>query len=369
MTKIRDILLYVMAIGSFSVLSCCKSDDPVPPGPPTPPGPDPDPPVAAVPIRLHTQLMSRSIIESFDSTALYIAKGNSPAQYDEIWEAVATEHEIRFVPERYYPADSSALHLTGYYPQAPATDGFVDFYLDGQTDVITAKVQSGSLVEPFEEQAEPFLFRHQLALLKIKVYLSEDRPETYYLKSLGLNGSSEAARLDLASGELLFGADAPKLVLYEAGAEGSMEISASSAFNGNLLVQPRTELTVDLILSKDGNPEHDLVYTGLAVHFSGDGSEGNVAYNIDIIVGSPDLPINPDNPDDPDPPVPDDPDDPDDPDYPDIPVPPVKPPVVPDDPVDPDDPSGEKPSITITATVTGWTDVPGGDLDFIPSNK
>ena len=367
MTKVLHIIFSMAAILGLVISGgCSQSDEPVPPGPTPPPGPDPEPPAAAVPIRLSTRIMSRAIVDDFDSTALYIAKGNSPMQYDEVWEAVATGDEILLVPERYYPADSSTVYLTGYYPQAPMNGGFAEFDLDGQTDVMATDGGSGSLTDTFEGGEKQFSFRHLLALLKITVGLSADRPETYYLKSLGLNGSSEAARLDLTSGELLFGTEAPKLVLYDAGTADGVEISAASAFKGNLLVQPRTELTVDLVLSKDGDPDHDLVYTGLPVHFNGDGSEGNVAYNIDIIIGSPDLPIGPDKPDNPDPPVPDDPDDPD---YPDIPVPPVKPPVKPDDPVDPDDPSDAKPSITITATVIGWDNISGGDLDFTPSNN
>ena len=112
------------------------------------------------------------------------------------------------------------------------------------------------------------------------------------------------------------------------------------------------------MLTRDNNPEHDLSYTGLPVHFEGSGSEGNVAYNIDIVIGSPDLPVGPDTPDVPDPPTP--PDIPDDPDEPDIPIPPVTPPVVP--PV-------ANPSITITATVTSWEEVSGGNIDFRPSNE
>ncbi|MCD7851623.1 MAG: hypothetical protein LUH63_19045 [Parabacteroides sp.] len=148
---------------------------------------------------------------------------------------------------------------------------------------------------------------------------------------------------------MLFGAEAPKLVLYEAETETGMEISTESIFNSNLLVQPRTELTVDIVLTRDNNPEHDLSYTGLPVHFEGSGSEGNVAYNIDIVIGSLDLPVGPDTPDVPDPPTP-----------PDIPIPPVIPPVVP--PV-------ANPSVTITATVTSWEEVPGGNIDFRPSNE
>ncbi|MCD7848899.1 MAG: fimbrillin family protein [Parabacteroides sp.] len=360
MTKVVHIILYIVAILGLAISGgCCKSDEPVPPGPTPPPDPDPDPPITAVPIRLNTRIMSRAIVDNFDSTALCIAKGNVEGQYDELWNAIATNTDIHFVPERYYPTDSSAVYLTGYYPQAPMNGGFAEFDLDGQTDVMAADGKSGSLTDTFEGGEKQFLFRHLLALLKITVSLAADRPETYYLKSLGLNGSSEAARLDLTSGELLFGTETPKLVLYDAGTADGVEISAASAFKGNLLVQPRTELTVDLVLSKDGDPDHDLVYTGLPVHFTGDGSEGNVAYNIDIIIGSPDLPIGPDNPDNPDKPDYPDPVPPDIPDEPDIPVPPV----------DPVDPPATTPAITITATVTDWDNIPGGNLDFVPSNK
>ena len=359
MTGVRNILFYLMTIGSISLLTgCSRSDVPIPPGPPTPPDPDPDPPAAAVPIRLKTQLLSRAAIENFDSTALNVAKGSGTLQFDEIWEAVATDSEITFVPERYYPADSSDVYLTGYYPKGAVKDGLVEYHLDGETDIITTKAQSGSLVNPFDKQDSLFSFSHQLSLLKITVRLAENRPETYYLKFAGLEGSSREAWLELSSGELLFGTEAPKLVLYEAETETGIEISTESTFNSSLLVQPHTELTVDIVLTRDNNPEHDLSYTGLPVHFEGSGSEGNVAYNIDIVIGSPDLPIGPDTPDVPDPPTP--PDIPDDPDEPDIPIPPVIPPVV---------PPASNPSITITATVTSWEEVSGGNIDFRPSNE
>ena len=229
MTGVRNILFYLMTIGSICLLTgCSRSDVPIPPGPPTPPNPDPDPPVAAVPIRLKTQLLSRAAIENFDSTALNVAKGSGTLQFDEIWEAVATDSEITFVPERYYPADSSEVYLTGYYPKGIVKDGFVEYHLDGETDIIATKAQSGSLVNPFDRQDSLFSFSHQLSLLKITVRLAENRPETYYLKFAGLEGSSREAWLELSSGELLFGTEAPKLVLYEAETETGMEISTES---------------------------------------------------------------------------------------------------------------------------------------------
>lgn len=50
---------------------------------------------------------------------------------------VATDNEIRLTPERYYPADGSALFLRGYYPPAPLeADGSLTYRLTGEEDLM-----------------------------------------------------------------------------------------------------------------------------------------------------------------------------------------------------------------------------------------
>ena len=80
---------------------------------------------------------------------------------------------------------------------------------------------------------------------------------------------------------------------------------------GYVLVQPEATLTLDLVLNVDGNPANDKTFKDLPVKFSGSGSEGGSAYEVEISLEVPDTPDIPDNPD-----TPDEPDNPDTPDPP-----------------------------------------------------
>ena len=314
----NTLLLYVIIIINLLFSAGCIRED-------IPECEQPEP--ERVPIRLKTAIVSRAAMDEFSETLVCIAQSTATGEYGEVWDATASGSEIRFSPERYYPADSSLIYLSGYYPAAPLTNGRVEFKLDGQTDVMAAKVQAGSLTSPFDKMAETFSFRHLLSLLKFSVQLEKQCPETYYLKHLSLDGSTETAWLDLSDNRLQFDTKQKKLIVYEAEHSAGIEISAQKAFSGYLLVRPRADLTVDIILAKDDNTEHDLSYADLPVEFEGNGSEANVAYKIDIIIGSPDLPIDPDNP---------------------------PPPQI---------------TLSIRAQVTGWNEVPGEDIDLTPSNK
>ena len=89
------------------------------------PRPEPEP----VPIRLFTGIRTRATVDVFGDTPVCVAYGVRTGQYDGSWDGIATDNEIRLMPERYYPSDGSALYLRGYYPPAPLT-------ADGRTERI-----------------------------------------------------------------------------------------------------------------------------------------------------------------------------------------------------------------------------------------
>lgn len=112
------------------------------------PRPEPEP----VPIRLFTGIRTRATVDVFGDTPVCVAYGVRTGQYDGSWDGIATDNEIRLMPERYYPSDGSALYLRGYYPPAPLTaDGRLTYRLTGEEDLMLTGEQSGSLSAPFGE--------------------------------------------------------------------------------------------------------------------------------------------------------------------------------------------------------------------------
>ena len=94
---------------------------------------EPRPEVEPVPIRLYTGIRTRALVSTFGETSVGIAYGSRTGEYDGAWDGVATDNEIRLTPERYYPADGSALFLRGYYPPAPLeADGSLTYRLTGE---------------------------------------------------------------------------------------------------------------------------------------------------------------------------------------------------------------------------------------------
>lgn len=121
------------------------------------PRPEPEP----VPIRLFTGIRTRATVDVFGDTPVCVAYGVRTGQYDGSWDGIATDNEIRLMPERYYPSDGSALYLRGYYPPAPLTaDGRLTYRLTGEEDLMLTGEQNGSLSAPFgESDSQSLLYR------------------------------------------------------------------------------------------------------------------------------------------------------------------------------------------------------------------
>jgi hypothetical protein len=164
-----------------------------------------------------------------------------------------------------------------------------------------------------------------------------------------------------------FGEDPIRLEVYNVEDFSGEVVKAGSTLSlGYILIQPKAALTLNLVLARDENPEHDIVLANQPVEFEGGSSETGLSYKLSIKlpndIGKED-PDNPDNPDNPDP------DNPDNPDNPDLDNPDTPDPDNPDHP-NPDDPDPGKPEnpdkveLTLYATITAWSDVSMGDIDI-----
>ena len=343
-------------LASFLFAGCSHGSDdpPLPPVPDNPDHPDepdepdtPEPEPILVPIELYTSLLSRSAVDQFDGTPVGLAVGSNSESINEQWDAIAGEQQLSLSSVHYYPTDSSAVYLWGFYPRTLLSMGKAHYELTGNEDILYAEVQSGSLRLPFSEQDKKITFRHLLAQLNISVETGEDFQGSYRLKYLSLDGSATSASLDLLKGEMSFGSEPMQVVVYEAPGTSGLPVEAGVEIPlGNILVQPGAEMIMNMVLARDGDSAHDIAFEDIPVDFEGGGSESGLSY--DLSVKLPDK-LEPDKPDKPDKPEePDEPDEPDKPDVPDIPVPP---------------PSKE---IQITVTITKWVETTwqGGDLDI-----
>ena len=363
-----DKKLFFICMFAVCLCSGCghDSDDPV--TPPTPPGPGPEPDPDPVAIELYTSLESRAAVNGFDGTEISIAAGTSSGHITEVWNGVATGSRIALTPVQYYPADSSAIYLRGFYPRTGSlADGIADYTLTGKEDLLYAGLTAGSLGTPFTPSAEALTFHHLLAQLNVSLDTEEDFQGTYRLKHLSIEGSAGSASLDVLNGTVQFGEDPIRLEVYNVEDFSGEVVKAGSTLSlGYILIQPKAALTLNLVLARDENPEHDIVLANQPVEFEGGSSETGLSYKLSIKlpndIGKED-PDNPDNPDNPDP------DNPDNPDNPDLDNPDTPDPDNPDHP-NPDDPDPGKPEnpdkveLTLYATITAWSDVSMGDIDI-----
>lgn len=312
-----------------------------------------------VAIRLYTGILTRAGIDAFDQTPVCVAVGTTAGAYTECWDGTAGNDEITLQPERYYPADGSPLYLRSYYPAAPLENGSVHYTLTGQEDLLLSVEQSGSIANPFHPVKSPLTHRHLLSQLNFKIKLN-GASDKYLIRSVKLNGLAQQARVDLFAETVEpIGQAGPVVIYTDPGTGGFPIVGGVVSLPGYVLVQPNAELTLDLVINIDGNPAHDKIFTNVPVNFTGGGTEGGNAYEVEIsleVPGEPDTPDDPNNLEDPESPdnpgTPDDPDNPNNPDIPDV----------PDKPQEPEASNGIK--ITITAKVTNWGTGENGGVEI-----
>ncbi|WP_244436547.1 fimbrillin family protein [Bacteroides timonensis] len=242
----------------------------------------PDP----VPIRLYAGIRTRALVDAFEATPVNIACGLSSGGYAERWDGVATAGEIRLVPERYYPDDGSRLYLRGYYPPAPfAADGTLTYTLTGDEDLLLSDEQSASLSSPFTDGgAGRLMYSHLLVKLNFMIQMEDGNTSSLRVRALTLNGLASRVTLALSTGALSYGSSTTSVVIYSApdGSEGLPFVDDMLQFPGYVLVQPRADFTLDMVLSIDNDRSHDLVYEALPIIFEGGTGEGGTAYTVHV---------------------------------------------------------------------------------------
>lgn len=251
----------------------------------------PDP----VPIRLYTGIRTRAAVDAFDATPVCIACGSSSGVYEQVWDGVATAGEIVLTPVHYYPEDGSSLYLRGYYPPVPlAADGTLAYTLTGSEDLLLSDEQNGSLSSPFTSGGgKTLMYNHLLVKLDFSIHLEGDVTiSSLRMRSLQLKGLVSRVTLALNSGKLSYGAETVPVTIYSTpeDSEGIPFVNATLQLPGYVLVQPKSEFLLDMVLSIDDDRSHDLTYHDLAVSFEGGGSEGGIAYTVQVTLPTPILP-------------------------------------------------------------------------------
>lgn len=274
---------YIYGIGLLLLLlgsSCSKHSDETPPDP--------------VPIRLYTGIRTRAVVEDFDATPVCIACGTSSGAYTQAWNGVATAGEIALTPVRYYPEDGSPLYLRGYYPSMPlSADGTLVYTLTGNEDVMLSDEQDGSFSAPFTSgSGKTLMYNHLLTKLDFTIHLEGDAViPSLRVRSLQLNGLASRVVLTLSSGTLTYGETIPVLLYSTAdGSDGLPFTDGVLQLPGYVLVQPKAEFTLDMVIAIDNDRSHDLTYHDLAISFEGGGSEGGTAYTVNVTLPTPTMP-------------------------------------------------------------------------------
>lgn len=247
-----------------------------------------------VPIRLYTGIRTRAAVDDFNSTPVGIACGSASGHYTAVWEGTATGAEITLTPVRFYPEDGSPIFLRSYYPPVqPAQDGTLLYTLTGDEDLLLSDERSGSLDAPFTAQGGNVLMHsHLLTKLNFTIHIEGDHAPSLCVRSLQLNGLARQVTLNLQTGALTCGGETIPVNVYSAtGDDRGLPIEGGVlALPGYVLVQPGSNFTLDIVLSVDDNPAHDLVYHNLAISFEGGSGESGIAYTVKVEIPSPGLP-------------------------------------------------------------------------------
>lgn len=109
------------------------------------------------------------------------------------------------------------------------------------------------------------------------------------MRSLQLKGLVSRVTLALSNGKLSYGAETVPVTIYSTpeDSEGIPFVNATLQLPGYVLVQPESEFLLDMVLSIDDDRSHDLTYHDLAVSFEGGGSEGGIAYTVQVTLPTP----------------------------------------------------------------------------------
>lgn len=272
----------------------------------------PEPEKGLSQIRLATSLPgSTRTVTGFKGEILAFAAGKSSGTYNEIWKARTTGSEAVPLQPRYYPEDGSRLYLRGYYPLAEPGSNGVIYRLDGSQNVLISDEQSGSLTDMFWQESKRFTFRHLLAQLNIRVRVSDGYPADARLMRIQIGGSHSDVLLDLNKGTLLGMGEPAVLTVWESDDVG---ILLSQVYPDTPVVTAVLEATVPLtfyatVVLPDGS---NLTYEALPVRFGE--TEGvaraGTSYTLSVTLDA------------------------------------------------------EKEKISLTTTVTGWTEKEGGEVEL-----
>lgn len=247
----------------------------------------------AVPIRLTTGIQTRAAIDAFDNTPVGIVYGTAPGNYDGYWEGRAAGGEITLTPERYYPSDGSALYLCGYYPFAEMKDGVIKYTLTGGEDLMLSSESVGSLRKPFdrEDGGAPLSYKHLLTLLGFSLEI-KNMPSFYKVRLVNMNGYISNVEVSPGKGGIVKASDPLPVKVYEAPAGGGIPVENGKVdLPGYLLVVPSANLTVDLHLAVNNDPDNDRVFKNVPLQLSG--GEGGSAFEVVINLGYDPLPPTP----------------------------------------------------------------------------
>ena len=137
------------------------------------------------------------------------------------------------------------------------------------------------------------MYNHLLVKLDFSIHLEGDVSiSSLRMRSLQLKGLVSRVTLALSSGKLSYGAETVPVTIYSTpgDSEGIPFVNATLQLPGYVLVQPKSEFLLDMVLSIDDDRSHDLTYHDLVVSFEGGGSEGGIAYTVQVTLPTPILP-------------------------------------------------------------------------------
>lgn len=252
------------------------------------------PEVPKTPIKLYASVIStgsaRSVVTDLEGKNVGVASGPISGSYGDLWSGKVLGEEIVLSPERYYPADNSALYLCGFYPFAnPDANGNVHYNLTGSEDLMWAGEKSGSLNTPFTPTTSVLEYNHLLAQFNFSIEIL-DKTKEYSLREISLIGISNSAVLSLANGTTAFGPSTVTKQLYSAGlGSGLPIINGHLSLNNSLYVQPNAVLKTNIVLSVDDDRTHDITLNNIDVAITG-GSTGGTAYEIKLTFQNPSVP-------------------------------------------------------------------------------
>lgn len=206
-------------------------------------------PNAPVEIQLNAGVtaLSRTIIKEGTAFDAQVVATETTATYGTlVWTTenagnitVGSDKTVTFNPIQYYPANGSSIYMKGFAPRGTVNEGKVDYTITGDEDIIITEEISGSKTD---NTNKVLAFQHLLTQLQIFVKASDDASIDAWgdIISIEVKEATKKLTLDINSGTIAANTTPEVGKLQIKGFTAPQTITTSAVKVGYIMLLPST---------------------------------------------------------------------------------------------------------------------------------